>query len=259
MFQHLGKAAEIRLDRAQQLPDLGGTLLDGQRAEAHLQTVQQGQQGAGAGHQDPLLPLQRFHRVRAAHDLGVKPLQRQEHHGKIRGMGRNDIFADALALGADGVEQGAAGGLAGGCVARFGGFRQPGVVLLRKLAVNGQINGLVFFSRQDDGKFHPLLRAGNHRHVPGVLRRSKRLFQQRAQLHFAPDAPGFHIAQHPFQVAYAAGQRMHFAQRTVHLLQSLADLRKAVVQALFQRAVQLFIHGLTHFFQLTAVFAGNAL
>ena len=52
---------------------------------------------------------------------------------------------------------------------------------------------------------------------------------------------------------------MYFAQRTVHLLQSLADLRKAVVQALFQRAVQLFIHGLTHFFQLTAVFAGNAL
>ena len=52
---------------------------------------------------------------------------------------------------------------------------------------------------------------------------------------------------------------MHLAQRLIHLFQPLADLRKAVVQSLFQRAVQLFVHRLAHFFQLTAVFVGKAL
>ena len=97
-----------------------------------------------------------------------------------------------------------------GGVAPVAGLRQARIILLGKLAVNGQVHHAALSAGQADRKLHPLAAAGHHRHIALVLGIGQGLFQQRAQLNFTPDAPGFHIAQHALQIAHTAGQGVHF-------------------------------------------------
>jgi hypothetical protein len=59
LLDHPAEAAEPALDRAEHVPHLAGALLDGQRAEAHLQRVQQRGQRGRAGQGDAALALPR--------------------------------------------------------------------------------------------------------------------------------------------------------------------------------------------------------
>ena len=114
---HLGEAlpelVELRLHRAQQLPDLTGALLDGEGLEAHLQAVQQGRHGAGACHVDLIVPLQDLQQPRV-HHLGIQALKGQEQDAERRGIGRLDVlFPDVFGLAAEHQLEGAAGILHG--------------------------------------------------------------------------------------------------------------------------------------------------
>ena len=148
------------------------------------------------------------------HHLRIKPFQRQKHHRKIRGVRRGNVLADAPRLGAHGGHQRLARGLYCRLVAVLGGFGQTRVILLRELAVDGKIDrrAALLAARQTDGKLHPLAGAGRNGHVALVLCVGQGLFQQRAQLNFAPYASGFDVSEHAFEIAYAAGQAVHLAQ-----------------------------------------------
>ena len=70
---------------------------------------------------------------------------------------------------------------------------------------------------------------------------------------FAPGAAGFHVGQHPFQVAHAHGQGLHFPQALVDLLQPLADQLEGFAQSFFQSPLEFFVHRLTHLLQVLGV------
>ena len=75
---------KLGLDRTQNRPDLAGALLDRQRAEAHLQAVEQGGKGRGAGNVDLVLPLEHLDQSEPD-DLSVQPLEGQEHDAEVGG------------------------------------------------------------------------------------------------------------------------------------------------------------------------------
>ena len=107
-----------------------------------------------------------------------------------------------------------AGGLHRGRVPLLGGVHQAQVILLGKFAVNGQPHGVPILSRP--GSFTA---NSTRSRLPGTMATFSPYCsgasiwpQQRAQLHFAPDAPGFHVGEHLFQVAHAHRQALHFAQ-----------------------------------------------
>ena len=80
------------------------------------------------------------------------------------------------------------------------------------------------------------------------------MLQQRPQLHFAPDAARFDIGEYLFQVANAAGERLHFTKTFIDLLKAFVYQREAFAQTAIERFMQLFIYGLAHFFKLFGVF-----
>ena len=117
----------------------------------------------------------------------------------------------------------------------------------REFAVDGQQQPFSVAAGQADGKLDPFLRAGYDRRIDGILSGSQQLGKQRFQLDFTPDAAGFHALQYALEVAHAAGQRLHFAQSAMHLLQLAADLLEGLAQPLFQRAGQLPVDEFAHF------------
>ena len=135
------------------------------------------------------------------------------------------------------------------------GILEPLVILDGELGVDGQPYDLVLViatPRQLDGEFDPFP-AVLGGHVLVVLVGVENLLQHPFQLDFAPGAPGLDVGQHPFQIAHAHGQGLHFAQALVDLFQPLADQLEGLAQPFFQGALEFFIHGLPHFFQLLGV------
>ena len=90
-FQHVAEFVELSADGAKDLPYLAGPLFDGQGAEPHLQAVQEGGHGGGAG-QVHLVPLLQFLHHAPVHRLRIEPLEGQEEDGEVRGGGRRDIL-----------------------------------------------------------------------------------------------------------------------------------------------------------------------
>ena len=56
-----------------------------------------------------------------------------------------------------------------------------------------------------------------------------------------------------FEIAYAGGEILHFAETFMHLLQPLADEAERFAEARFKRGLQLLVHGLAHLFELRRV------
>ena len=114
--------------------------------------------------------MQAFADVGGLGHLGIKPLHGEEHQGKVRGMGRSDILAgNAAGFLPDADKQGFAGRIRRLSVAALAGFRQAQVVLLGKLAVDGQIYRFRSLARQAQGKLYPLGGAGHHSHILLIL------------------------------------------------------------------------------------------
>ena len=121
-------------------------------------------------------------------------LRRQEHDGKISGVGRRNVLAgNALGFRADLLHQGLAGRIDGSSITGLACLLQTGVVLHGEFAVDGQIHRIRIFAGQADGKFDPLQTAGNDGDVLRVLFRCQHGGKQIAQLHFAPDAAGLDV------------------------------------------------------------------
>ena len=52
------------------------------------------------------------------------------------------------------------------------------------------------------------------------------------------------------KIAHTLGQRLHFAQALVHLLEPVGDLLETLAQPRFQRGLQFFVNRLAHFIEL---------
>ena len=90
--QHVAELAELGLDRAEHLPDLGRAPLQRQRAKAHLQAVQHGQQRRRPGQHDPVFALQRLDQAGPAQRLGIQALGRHEQDREVGGVRRRDVL-----------------------------------------------------------------------------------------------------------------------------------------------------------------------
>ena len=86
-------ALELGLDGAQHLPDLGGLLLQRQRAEAHVQAVEHRQQRGRAGQRHAVVALQAVHQAGAAQHLGIEAFDRQEQDREVGGVRRAQVAA----------------------------------------------------------------------------------------------------------------------------------------------------------------------
>ena len=195
--EHRAELAKLGLDRAKRAPHFAGSLLDGQRAEAHLEAGHQRQQRGGAGHGDPQVALQAIDQTRAAQDFRVQAFGGQEHDGELGGVRHRHVLADLLRL------------LAYRALQRLtrlpGGFRihallrveQALVVLARELGVDRQPDhGIAGGPRETHREFDPLVAARHGGHVRLVLVGREHLLQQAGQLDFAEHGRLLTLCQH---------------------------------------------------------------
>ena len=254
--QHLAELGELGLHRAEHLPDLGGAFFERERAKAHLQAVERGQQRGGTGQRDAVLALQRFHQARASQRLGVQPFGGHEQNRELGGVRRCHVLvADGLGLGAQSHLDRAAGGFGLGLVGALLRIEQPLVVFARKFRVDGQPQrrAIVAPTRQLDRELHTRAAAGHGLDIGRVLLGREHLFEQTGQLHLAKDAARFDVGQHPVERADVLGQALHFTQATVHLIEPISHLLETLAQPRFERGVQLLVHGGAHLLELELV------
>ena len=252
LLQTRAELFKLGLDRTQDRPDLAGAFLDRQRAEAHLQGVEQRRHGGGACNRDLILALQQFSHT-AGDDLGIQPLKRQEQDAEAGGVGYLDILVmDILCLGAQDVIQCLAHSGHGGRIAPLLRCLQMGVGIAGEFRVDGQPDRAAL-ARQLDGIFHAVGTARHGRHIAGILAGGQNLLQNRAELHFAQDATGLDAGEHLLQAAHIGGQILHLAQALVDLFQLGADRLERIVDALLQGVLQLFFDGTANFVQLFVV------
>ena len=139
-------------------------------------------------------------------------------------------------------------------VPRFTGIEQVLIPLQRELAVDGKpYRFIVVVARHEHGEFHTLTAAWTGGDVLLVLLCCQQLFEDVAQLVLTEDALGLDIGQHLLQVPHTAGDRLHFTEPFVHLLQTLAYLLERFAQSLFQGGLQLLIDRLAHLVQALAI------
>lgn len=141
----------------------------------------------------------------------------------------------------------------GSLVRPVGSLGQPQIVLLREFGVDRQPNGAVARPRRNlHGVFHHFAVVAR-RDVAGVLVGRQCLLKQAAELHLRPCAARLDVGQHPLQVADAACELLHLAERLVDVLQLLADCFEALIQPGGQRRLQLFVHRLPHLLELLLI------
>ena len=254
--QRIAETAELRLHGAQHLPDLRGTPLDGQRAEAHLQAVQQGGQIGRPADIDPQA-VQFVQQPGTPQDFGIQAFGGQEHDGEIRGVRRRDVFVrDGARLQLHRARERGGRGPRGVRVVGLFGVDQALVFLLGEFGVQRQPHRLAVIgaARQADGELHDGIAARDGLDVAAVLVRRHGVFQQTGQLHLAPGAARLDVGQHPLQVAHPRGQALHFTQALVHGFQPFRHQPEGFAQALLQRGMQFFVHRAPHLVQLAGVF-----
>ena len=171
-------------------PHLARPLLDGERAETHLEARHQGQQRRGPGDRDLALALDAVHQPGPTQHLRVQALGGQEQDGELGGVGRAHVLvADAPGLQANAAFQRITRRTRRFQVAALLRVEQPFVILARELGVDRQPHGR--FARrpgETHRELHPRVAAGDGGHVGGVLVRRQRLLQDAGQLHLAEHA-----------------------------------------------------------------------
>ena len=220
-------ARQLGLDGGEHAQHVIGAFLQLKRLIAHLQTVEDGRHGAGAGNVDVIVAAQGLDKPGAADDLGVQSFKRHEHDAKVgRCRHTQVLFADVLGLALNhGVERLTRCG-DGLSVTRLLGVEQMLVRVARKLGVNRQQHGVALVHRQLDGKLNALRGAGLGGDVFQILVGCKDVRQDCTQLHLAQNATRLHVAQHALKVAHAGGDGLHVAQALVHGLELVAHLLK---------------------------------
>ncbi|ABA49248.1 hypothetical protein BURPS1710b_2925 [Burkholderia pseudomallei 1710b] len=259
--EHVAELAEFGLHRAEHLPDLARALLDRERAEPHLQTVQQRRQRRRAGHRHAIVALQQIGQAGAAQDLRVEPFGRQEQQRKIGRVRRRDVlFGDRARLRANPRLERARGLLDSRRVRAFLRVDQAFVVFTREFRVDRQPHrfraarrAFVVPPRQPDRELDALAALRHRRDVLRVLIRRQHLLEQRLELHLTPGAARLHVRQHLLQVADARRERLHLAEPAVHLLEPVRHELERFAEALLERRVQLLVDGAAHLFELRRI------
>ena len=254
--QHVAELGEFGLDCPQHLPDFAGAFFQRQRAKAHLQRTQHGQQRGRARQGYAMLTLQGLHQARATKHLGVQPFGGQEQDGEIGGVWRLQVLVgNGAGLQADTGFKRLARRIGAGHIGIALGVEQALVVLVGELGVDGQPQrcAMVQLARQFDGKVHHVLAARARGNLRGKLVGREDLFEQAGQLRLAKDAAGLHVGQQMLEVPHALRQRLHLAQALVHLLQPVGHLLEALAQACLQRGLELLVHRGAHFVELGGV------
>ena len=224
------------------------------RLVAHLQAVEDGRHGAGAGNVDVIVAAQGLDKPGAADDLGVQPLKRNEHNAKVGSRGHAQIlFADVLCLALHHHIERLARCGDGLSVTRLLGVEQMLVRIAREFGVDRQQHGITLVHRQLDSKLNALRGAGLGGNVFQILVGRKDVRQDCAQLHLAQNATRLHIAQHALKVAHAGGDRLHIAQALVHGLELVAHLLKRCRQAIVERTGEFLVHRRSHLIELHVV------
>ena len=243
---------KLSLDRTQNRPDLAGAFLDCQRAEAHLQGVEQCRHRGGACNRDLILALQQLCHT-AGNDLGIQPLKRQKQDAEAGGVGYLDVLVmDILCLSAQHIVQRLAHRVDSGCIAALLRCLQVGVGIAGELGVNGQPDRAAL-PRQLDRKFHAVGAAGHRSHIFLILAGGQDLLKDRAKLHLAQYAAGLYPGKHLLEAADIGGEILHLSQTLIDLLQLGADCLKGVVNPLLQCVLQLFLDRAAYLIQLFVV------
>ena len=142
--------------------------MDRQRAEAHLQRVQQRRHGGGTRHGNLVIPLQGFGHA-AGHHLGIQPLKRQKQDAEIRCVRHLDVLVvDILCLLPQHVVQRLAHGGSRCGIALLQRRLQMLVGVAGEFCVNGQPDRALM-PRQLDGIFHAVGAAGYRGNVFLIL------------------------------------------------------------------------------------------
>ena len=190
----------------------------------------------------------------AVHDLGIEPLERQEHDAEVRGRGHAQVLvADVLGLALDHhVERLARGGHGVG-VARILSLEQMLVCVARELGVDGQQDRVALLDGQFDGELDALRGARLGHDVLEVLVGREDVGEDRAQLHLAQDAARLDVAEHALEVAHARRDGLHVAEPLVHGLELIAHLLERAGQTVVERTGQLLVHRGAHLIELVAV------
>ena len=247
------KLVKLGLDRAEHAPHLARALLDRDRAEGHLQTVQQRRHRAGACDVDMVVALEHLDQT-AVYHLGVQPLKRQKQDAEIRGVRRLEVFiVDVLGLGLERGDQLLGAGVDLLARAVLIGVAQRAVGVARELGVDRQPDVPAVLDRQLDRILDHVAAARPRGDVHLVLVRREDVLQNRAQLDLAHDAAGLDIGEHLFQVAHTLRERLHLTKALVDLLQPLVDQPKGLVHPLGQGLLQLFVYDLAHIVQFFVV------
>ena len=243
---------KLGLDCTQNRPDLAGALLDRQRAEAHLQSVEQRCHRGGACNRDLILALQQLGHA-AGDDLGVQPLKRQKQDTEAGGVGYLDVLVmDILCLSAQDIIQRLAHRVDSGSIAALLRCLQVGVGIAGELGVNGQPDRAAL-PRQLDRKFHAVGAAGHRSHIFLILAGGQNLLKDRAKLYLTQYAAGLDPGKHLLEAADIGGEVLHLAQTLIDLLQLGADRLKGVIDPLLQRVLQLFFDRTAYLIQLFVV------
>ena len=79
------------------------------------------------------------------------------------------------------------------------------------------------------------------------------LFQQRGELNLAIGAARLHVGQHALQIADSRGERLHFAQPLVNLLEPVGHHSKRFAKPRLERRLQLLFDRFTHLVELALV------
>ena len=87
----------------------------------------------------------------------------------------------------------------------------------------------------------------------GVLIHRENLLKQSSELRLAKNTARLDVGQQVLEVTHALRQRLHFTQAFVHLLEPVRHLLEAFTQPCFQRGLEFFIDGGTHFVELGGV------
>jgi DHA1 family purine base/nucleoside efflux pump-like MFS transporter len=107
------------------------------------------------------------------------------------------------------------------------------IILDRELGIERQPNRIFAITRQTDSIFDALVAARSDFDIPAILVRCHHFFEQIAETHLGPCAPGFYIGQQSLQISDPGGEDLH--ELTASLLGAfrvgLRPLRSAQVKA----------------------------
>ena len=91
--KHVTELAELVFDGAEDFPHFARALLDGERAEADAEAVEDGRKGGRPGDDDAMLTLQALDQARMTKRLGVETLGREEENREVGRQRRVQVLA----------------------------------------------------------------------------------------------------------------------------------------------------------------------